>query len=145
MYPYGPSSGEFSLPKNDDGSYGPIKTGLKFPFFDKLYSIIFENTNGLISFLSPISKSYLAKKYPMSIPLISPFWSDINTIVGGQIYYRESFCSCDLYQAKSDIANIYSATFNPSRLYIITWDQVAAFNGNSSLNNTFQLVIATEK
>ena len=49
-----------------------------------------------------------------------------------------------LNQAKNDIANIYSTKFKPSRVYIITWDQVAAYNGNSSLNNTFQLVIATD-
>jgi hypothetical protein len=91
-----------------------------FPFFKNVFSNIYINTNGFISFLSPINKNLLPNKNPMSIPLISPFWSDINTIVGGQIYYRESFCSCDLYQAKTDIANIYSATFNPSRLYIIT-------------------------
>jgi hypothetical protein len=106
---------------------------------------MFVNTNGLISFLSPINKNHPINNYiPISIPFISPFWSDINTIVGGQIYYRESFCLSDLIQAKNDIANIYSTKFNPSRVYIITWDQVSAYNGNSSINNTFQLVIATD-
>ena len=76
--------------------------------------------------------------------MISPFWSDINTLVGGQIYFRESFCSCDLNQAKTEIANIYSTSFNPLRLYITTWDQVAANDGSSSQNNTFQLVILTD-
>ena len=118
------------MPKNDDGSYGPIKLGLKLPYFSKYYSTIYVNTNGLISFLSPISKPYSDTKYPISTPLISPLWSDINTILGGQIYYRESFCSCDLNQAKNEIANIYSTTFSPSRLYIITWNEVAAYNGN---------------
>ncbi len=63
MYPYGASSGDLSLPKNDDGSYGPIKIGLKIPFFNKLYSIIYVNTNGLISFLSPINKNYPLNNY----------------------------------------------------------------------------------
>ena len=143
VYSFGPNSSDISLPKNDDGSYGPIRLNFKLRFFDKIYSKVYVSTNGLISFLSPINKNYPLNNY-ISTPFISPFWSDINTLKGGQIYYRESFCSCDLYQAKTDIANIYSATFNPSRLYIITWDQVAAFNGNSSLNNTFQLVIATD-
>jgi hypothetical protein len=40
-------------------------------------------------------------------------------------YYRESSSASDLNQAKNDIANIYSTAFNPSRVYIITWDQVA--------------------
>ncbi len=144
MHPYGPSSGDILLSKNDDGSYGPIRLGLKFTFFNKLYSIIYINTNGVISFLSPIYKNNPTKNYPISTPLISPFWSDINTFVGGQIYYRESFFSCDLNQAKNEIASIYSSAFRPSRLYIITWDQVAANDGNSSVNNTFQVVIATD-
>jgi WD40 repeat protein len=144
MYPYGPSSGDTLLPKNDDGSYGPIKIGLKFTFFNKVYSSIFVNSNGFISFLSAISKNFPIQKYPMTTPLISPFWSDISTLVGGQIYFRESFCSCDLNQAKTEIAEIYSTTFNPTRLYITTWDQVAAYDGSSSQNNTFQLVIATD-
>ena len=144
MYPYGPNSGDTLLPKNDDGSYGPTKIGLRFPFFNKVYSSMYVNSNGFISFLSAINKNFPIQKYPMATPLISPFWSDINTLVGGQIYFRESFCSCDLNQAKTEIANIYSTSFNPLRLYITTWDQVAAYGGNSSQNNTFQLVIATD-
>jgi len=145
MYPFGHNSSDISLPKNDDGSYGPIRLNFKLRFFDKVYSKLYVNTNGLISFLSPFNKNYPLNNYiPISTPFISPFWSDINTLIGGQIFYRESSSLSDLYQAKNDIANIYSTTFNPSRVYIVTWDQVAAFNGNSSLNNTFQLVIATD-
>jgi alpha-tectorin len=144
IYPFGPSLNDISLPKSDDDSYGLIV--FKLPFYNKVYSKIYINTNGLISFLSPISKTYALKNYiPISTPLISPFWSDINTLEGGQIYYRESSCSCDLNLAKTDISNVYSYSFNPSRVYIITWDQVAAYNGNSSLNNTFQVVIATDE
>jgi hypothetical protein len=43
-----------------------------------------------------------------------------------------------------EIANIYSTSFNPLRLYITIWDQVAANDGSSSQNNTFQLVILTD-
>jgi hypothetical protein len=86
MYSFGPNSGDISLAKNDDGSYGPIKLSLKLPFFSKNYSTLYVNTNGLISFLSPISKPNSDTKYPISMPLISPFWSDINTLIGGQIY-----------------------------------------------------------
>jgi len=144
MYPYGTGMCDTLVPKNDDGSIGPIDLGVPFPFFDKVYSTFYINTNGFLSFLSSNSKNFPSKKYPISIPLISPFWSDINTLIGGRIFYRESSSSSDFNQAKSDIANIYSSSFNPSRLYIITWDQVAANDGNSSINNTFQVVIATD-
>jgi alpha-tectorin len=143
LYPFGASSNDISLPKSDDDSYGLIV--FKLPYFNKVYSKIFVNTNGLISFLSPITKTYALQNYiAISTPFISPFWSDINTLEGGQIYYRESVCSCDLNLAKTDISNVYSYSFNPSRVFIITWDQVAAYNGNSSLKNTFQVVIGTD-
>jgi hypothetical protein len=144
MYSYGPSSGDYLLPKYDDNFEGPIELGVSFPFFKNVFSTIFISTNGVVSFLSPISKPCSLKKYPITTALISPFWSDINTLIGGRIYYRESSTTSDLNQAKNDIASIYSTAFNPSRLYIITWDRVAAFDGRPSLNNTFQLVIATD-
>jgi len=125
LYPYGLSSGDYLVPKNDDGSEGPIDIGVPFSFFNKEFSTIYINTNGFVSFLSPFNKNSLSKKNPFSIPLISPFWSDINTLISGRIYYRESSSASDLNQAKNDIANIYSTAFNPSRVYIITWDQVA--------------------
>jgi WD40 repeat protein len=145
LYPFGPDSSDISLPKIDDASYGPIRLNFKLRFFNKVYSKLYVNTNGIISFLSPINKNLPLNNYiPISTPFISPFWSDINTLIGGRIYYRDSSSSSDLYKAKNDIVNVYSTTFNPSRVYIITWDQVAAFDGNSSVNNTFQLVIATD-
>jgi len=145
MYPFGPRSSDITFPKNDYESYRTIRLNNRLIFFNKVYTKMFVYTNGLISFLSPINKNYSFDNYtPISTPLISPFWSDKNIIIGGQIYFRESFCSLDLNKAKSDIASIYSTTFNPLRLYIITWDQVAAYNGYSSLNNTFQVIIATD-
>ena len=142
MYPYGPSSNDISLNLNDDDSYGPIE--VQFSYFDTTYSTIYINSNGFISFISPKIKSSSPKEYPISTPIISPFWSDIDTEVGGQIYYRESSSSSDLNQAEREIAKGYSTSFSPSRLYIITWDQVAAYDGDSSVNNTFQLVLATD-
>ncbi len=108
MYSFGPNSGDISLPKIDDASCGPIRLNLKLRFFDRIYSKMYVNTNGLISFLTPISKPYSDTKYLISIPFISPFWSDINTLIGGQIYYRESSSLSDLNQSKNDIASIYS-------------------------------------
>jgi WD40 repeat protein len=143
MYAYGVNSGDTALPKNDDGSYGPISLGVRLPFFNNVYSTIYVNTNGKITFSAP-SSAYVAQRFPIATPLIAPFWTDINTNTGGQIFYRESSSSSDLSQAKSDIAKAYFGAFNPTRLYIATWDQVAAYGGSSASNNTFQVVIATD-
>jgi hypothetical protein len=70
MYPYGSGLCDYLVPKNDDGSEGPIDLSVPFPFFNKVYSKIFINTNGFLSFLSPSNKQYSPQKYPISIPLI---------------------------------------------------------------------------
>jgi hypothetical protein len=51
MYPYGLSSGDYLVPKNDDGSEGPIDIGVPFSFFNKEFSTIYINRNGFVSFL----------------------------------------------------------------------------------------------
>jgi hypothetical protein len=141
MYAYG-AAYDTALPKNDDGSNGPISLGVPIRFFNISYSTIYVNTNGHISFFAAYS-NYTALRFPLTFPLIAPFWTDINTLTGGQIYYRESSSSTDLTQAKSDIVKVYFSTFNPTRLYITTWYQVAAYGGTSTTFNTFQLVIVT--
>jgi hypothetical protein len=68
-------------------------------------------------------------------------------LIGGQIYYRETYSSNDLSQIKSEI---YAPFFNlnkfePTRAYVITYDQVSAANkGSPQVNNTFQTVITTD-
>ncbi len=38
MFPFGPSSSDISLPKNDVRSYGPIRLNFELKFFDKVNS-----------------------------------------------------------------------------------------------------------
>ena len=141
MYAYG-GAYDTALPKNKDGSYGPISLGVQLPYFNYVFSTMYVNTNGLISFLEAYSTATL-KSFPLTFPLIAPFWTDIDTLKGGQIYYRESSSSSDLTQAQIDISKVYFSTFNPTRLYITTWYLVAPYSG-PILYNTFQTVIATD-
>lgn len=145
FYSFGAAYGDTYLPKADDDSFGPIKFGVGIPFFNNVYQNLFVNTNGVISFLFPINSS-LPLTFPMLVPLIAVFWNDLNPLVNGQIYYRESSSASDLNQAKADILKAYSnlASFSPSRAYIITWDRVAAYGGTPSATNTFQAVISTD-
>ncbi len=64
---------------------------------------------------------------PNNGSLIYTLFGHTNSIYKLIIFY--SFCPLDFNQAKTEIANIYSTTFNPLRLYITTWDQVAAYDG----------------
>lgn len=145
FYSFGGAFGDTLCPKNDDGSFGPIKLGVSIPFFNNVYQNLFVNTNGVISFLFPINSS-LPLTFPMLVPLIAVFWNDLNPLINGQIYYRESSSTSDLNQTKSDVLKAYPGlvSFSPSRAYIITWDRVSAYGGSSSATNTFQAVISTD-
>lgn len=142
---FGGTTGDSLLPKNDDGSFGPIKLGVGIPFFNNVYPNLFVNTNGVLSFLFPVNQpSPLA--FPVLAPLIAVFWNDLNPLTNGQIFYRESSNTFDLNQAKGDVlrANSNLVSFSPTRVYIVTWDRVSAYGGSSSATNTFQAAIVTD-
>jgi hypothetical protein len=84
MYAYG-GAYDTALPKNDDGSYGPISLGVQLPYFNYVFSTMYVNTNGHISFLASYAGG--ATRFPQTFPLIAPFATDIDTLKGGQIYY----------------------------------------------------------
>jgi len=145
FYSFGTAFGDTLLPKNDDGSFGPVKLGVSLPFFGNVYSNLFVNTNGVISFLFPINSSK-PLDFPMFVPLIAVFWNDLNPLTNGQIYYRESSRKSDLSKAKEDVlkSNSNFASFSPSRAYVLTWDKIAAYGSSSLATNSFQAVIATD-
>jgi len=142
FHPYGVSFGDQILPENDDGSFGPISLGAKIKFFSNDFQKLFVNTNGVISFLFP-TQDFVPIKFPALNPLIAPFWTDLTTLNGGKIFYRESTNINDLKLAKILTTSAGFTSFDPIRVFIITWDKVPAY-GISSANstNTFQTVIA---
>ena len=60
-------------------------------------------------------------------PLIAPFWHDATTINGGNIFYRQTFDS-KLLITFQFYTTMYSSTFNPDSILVVTWDEVAPFN-----------------
>jgi nidogen (entactin) len=141
FHPYGVSFGDVILPENDDGSV-IISLGAKIKYFSNDFQKLFVNTNGVISFLFP-TQDFVPIKFPALNPLIAPFWTDLTTLNGGKIFYRESTNINDLKQAKILTTSAGFTSFDPTRVFIITWDKVPAY-GISSANstNTFQTVIA---
>ena len=90
-------------------------------------------------------------------PLIAPFWHDIDTRRGGNIYYRLSDNIFTLAEAHSYLISLYSIddpdspnllNFYPSSIFISTWDKVPVYessikNASQSLFNTFQVALVT--
>ncbi|CAI8042991.1 Sushi, nidogen and EGF-like domain-containing protein 1, partial [Geodia barretti] len=66
-----------------------------------------------------------------------------------EIRYRQTDDPALLSQARADVREVYPTftAFNPTRLLIATWDQVAHFDSVvafSGLTNTFQCVLITD-
>ena len=59
-------------------------------------------------------------------PLIAPFWHDVDTISGGNIFYRQTSDPQLLLEFRL-AARIHSFTFNPDSIFVVTWDRVAPF------------------
>ena len=147
--PFGPSAGDATLFKNDDGFAGPIRISVAFPFFSKVYTSLFVNTNGLISFERGV-RQYTPSEFPLlDIIGVSPFWGDIDTRRGGDVFYREILDATSLnsiaYEIRRSFSSFYS--FKPTWAYCVTWYQVANYGWtgfqSSPINNTFQAIVAT--
>ncbi|KAL9985251.1 hypothetical protein ACROYT_G007629 [Oculina patagonica] len=149
FYPFGQSEGDLLLPANDDGSSGTVPISIPFPFFDRNHDSLFVNTNGVISFLVQVSQ-YTPDTFPLgdNRRLVAPFWADVNTRNGGEVFYRETTDPNLLQQATDDVtaAFVDQRKFKATWLFIATWYEVAFFgaSGNyTNKRNTFQAVLIT--
>ncbi|NVK64826.1 MAG: hypothetical protein HWE22_09575, partial [Flavobacteriales bacterium] len=109
-----------SIPRNDDGSFGPIALPFTFDLYGSSYNQVWINTNGNLTFNGPYSV-YSASGFPFSQPMVAPFWGDVDTrnLAGGQIYYKLSATNL-----------------------IVTWDNVGYYNQQADKLNEFQVVIS---
>ena len=96
------------------------------------------NTNGVISFLVQVSQ-YTPQAFPLgnNSRLVAPFWADVDTIVAGQVFYRETADPGLLRQATNVITATYvnHGKFRAKWLFIATWYEVAFFGASGSNTN----------
>lgn len=149
LYPFGDQAGDTAMGKNDDGSSPEIPISTLFPFFNHQHSKLIVNTNGVISFLKPVS-TYTPNPFPIpnDARMIALFWADINTINGGTVWYRETTDDDLLGRATDEVRAYFPKFFKfmASWVFIATWDKVAFFgcSGEGCLKtNTFQAVLVT--
>ncbi len=107
--------------RNDDGFSGPINLGFTLNFFGTNYTQFFINNNGNISFNSGISAFIPTGLIGAAAPVISPFFSDVDTRspLSGVVHLRTDILNQD----------------------IITWDSVGRFGSRGDLLNSFQLIV----
>ncbi|RMX59983.1 hypothetical protein pdam_00001131 [Pocillopora damicornis] len=94
------------------------------------------NTNGVISFLVQVSQ-YTPDPFPLgdSRRLVAPFWADVDTRNGGQVFYRETTDSQLLKRATNDVTATFvnHRRFKATWLFVATWYEVAFYGaGNFS-------------
>ena len=150
--PYGTSVGDTRVPTGDDNSAGPVSLGLAFPFFDKRETTVFVNTNGAISFNRSISQfTPTCGALDTSSRMVAPFWADVDTRNGGDVFYRESYDNTLLTLVSQEIAAAFPQLWGIEIkwLFITTWLEVAYFGccsncTNGSPRNNFQSIIATD-
>ena len=108
------------------------------------------NTNGVLSFgrAHTVASSYGSNfSRVTSPPIIAPFWDDIDIRAsGGTVYYRQDSDPAVAGQVQQAIISDYpeAESFQPSLVFVATWDRVEAFLGSSDLVNTFQVVVASD-
>src|SRR5688572_13550678 len=105
------------LPRNDDGSYGPIASGCNFNLYATSYHQVWINTNGNLTFNGPLAM-YNPLGFPYNVPMVAGFWADVNTEIGGQIFFKQTSSSI-----------------------IVTWDAVEPYGSEGEFSNTFQIVL----
>lgn len=110
-----------AIPRNDDGSFGPINLGWTFRFCDSVYNKAWINTNGNLTFHGPYS-TYSPTGFPIAgVPMVAAFWADIDTrnLNCGQIWYK----------------------LTPNYL-IVTWERTGYYNQHCDKTVSFNLVIS---
>ena len=87
------------------------------------------NTNGILSFRSQYLQ-YFPEMFPCTgLPLIAPFWNDIDITTSGNIFYRTPSNVALLQRAHDQLQELFpsSGNFTPTTVFIATWDRVAQF------------------
>ena len=67
-----------------------LPLGFNFQFYDRTYSTVFANSNGLLRF-GDSSTSYIPHDIGTSTPpknIIAPFWTDLRADYGGTVHYQ---------------------------------------------------------
>ncbi|XP_063425357.1 protein mesh-like [Mytilus trossulus] len=149
FYHYGQSHGDQRVPTNDDGSSPRVPISTSFPYFNQVFRSLYVNTNGAISFDEELS-TYTPSAFPLSgnKKIVSPYWCDIDTNNGGDVWYYETNDRDVLFNATDDIQKTFpeQKNFRAAWVFVATWDNVAFFGASSTgqrKRNTFQCILIT--
>ena len=83
------------------------------------------NNNGDLSFNNGFS-DFSPDPFPISTPLIAPFWTDLYTGHFGSLWYRVTTDSDIVERIREEVASAFPelTTFSATEVVIATWDHV---------------------
>lgn len=112
------------LPANDDDSTAAVPIGFGIDFFGDHYDSLHVNNNGNITFGSPLGDWTPDELEELNVPIIAPFWADVDTRAtgSGEVTYG------------SEIVDGRSA-------FGVNWLGVGYFFENDTPLNSFQLLL----
>lgn len=108
-----------AMQPNDDGSSPLINLPFQFSLYGDLYSSVFINNNGNLSFQQAFG-TFTSTGFPNATNrMVAPFWADVDTRNnGGQVWYKVT----------------------PTAMYV-NWVGVGYFNQQNDKRNWFQVII----
>lgn len=106
----------------DDGSHGPLALPFSFDLYGQLFSQVYINTNGNVTFDVPYT-TFTSTGFPTNVAvMVAPFWADADlraTFPGiNEVYYKVT----------------------PTAL-IVNWVNLGYYNSQTDKLNSFQLII----
>ncbi|XP_036427536.1 uromodulin-like [Colossoma macropomum] len=126
FYPFGSGAGDAVNPSIDDGSSSAVNLQSPFSFFGRLYSQIYVNNNGHLTFDQPLVSFTPVQFNIYRRDIIAPFWTDIDNRGTGIISYNQYTSGSVLSQATRDINQYFpGVNFTASWVFVATWDKVA--------------------
>jgi len=118
---YVPMSFPFLAP--DDGYSAALNLGFSFQFYGNTYQQFYINANGTVTFGGPLAPLTPIDYQQNPLPMIAPFWSDVDTRLGGEVR----------------LATGTSLRGNP--FVQVDWVNVGYFNLHYDKTNSFTLYI----
>ncbi|KAK5643749.1 hypothetical protein RI129_007594 [Pyrocoelia pectoralis] len=133
------------LPNADEISSSEIKLKVPIVFYGQVYSSIFVNTNGLLSFQTDIP-TFFNIEFPLDYPVIAPLYSNVDITKTGSISYYETNNAELLARASKNVQESFSylGDFEATSLFIATWSRVGYHKNGVDKLNTFQAVVISD-
>lgn len=78
---------QFVLAANDNGSTGLVPVGFQMNYFGTLFTDLFVNNNGNVSFGVPLAVFPPVTVAGLPTPAIAPFFADVDTRLGNEVTY----------------------------------------------------------